>query len=96
MSIQFNIMYPVFKIFKTKILLYNSLRTYDIFIVNIDQPFMSIQFNIMYPVFKIFKTKILLYNSLRTYDIFIVNIDQPFISFNNILFFWLSKNPSGR
>jgi hypothetical protein len=41
MSIQFNIMYPVFKIFKTKILLYNSLRTYDIFIVNIDQPFIS-------------------------------------------------------
>jgi hypothetical protein len=57
---------------------------------------MSIQFNIMYPVFKNFKTKILLYNSLRTYDIFIVNIDQLFISFNNILFFWLSKNPSGR
>jgi hypothetical protein len=33
MSIQFNIMYPVCKNFKTKILLYNSLRTYDIFIV---------------------------------------------------------------
>ena len=56
---------------------------------------MSIQFNIMYPVFKNFKTKFLLYNSLRTYDIFIVKIDQPFISFNNNLFFWLSKNPSG-
>ena len=41
MSIQFNIMYPVFKNFETKILLYNSLRTYDIFIVNIDQPFIS-------------------------------------------------------
>ena len=46
MSIQLNIMYPVFKNFKTKILLYNSLRTYDIFIVNIDQPFIS--FNNIY------------------------------------------------
>ena len=55
---------------------------------------MSIQFNIMYFVFKNFKTKFLFYNSLRTYNIFIENIDQLFISFNNILFFWLSKNPN--
>jgi len=41
MSIQFNIMYPVFKMFKIKILFYNSLRTYDIFIENIDQLFIS-------------------------------------------------------
>ena len=41
MSIQFNIMYFVFKNFKTKFLFYNSLRTYNIFIENIDQLFIS-------------------------------------------------------
>ena len=46
MSIQFNIMYLVFHNFKTIFLFYNSLRTYDIFIKNIDQLFIS--FNNIY------------------------------------------------
>ena len=39
MSIQFNFMYFVFR--KLKKLFYNSLKTYDIFIENIDQFFIS-------------------------------------------------------
>ncbi len=55
---------------------------------------MSIQFNIIYLVLRNFKINFLFYNKLRTYNIFIKNMDQLFISFNNILFFWLSKNPN--
>ena len=41
MSIQFNIMDLVFRNFKIKYLFYNSLRTYDIFIKNMNQLFIS-------------------------------------------------------